>query len=232
MTSAGSSGRRLRRYVADLLRGRRPRPFPVSDDEAAQILTAITLRAARPGATAPHEDFLSRLHRRLEVELGDGSAPAGELLRRPGTRRRLIATAAAAAVAGVAGGAALDRVLVDDEGGPVDDGTLRPNIGVWHTVAASADLPDGAVRGFNVGTVIGFVQRVDGRVRAVSGTCSHQGCLLNLDEADRELRCPCHNAAFGLTGKVLRYQLATPPPTLPEIAAREIAGQVQIFGPA
>jgi nitrite reductase/ring-hydroxylating ferredoxin subunit len=232
MTSAGSSGRRLRRYVGDLLRGRRPRPFPVSDDEVAQIRAAITLRVARPGATAPDEEFLSRLHRRLEVEFGDGPAATGEPLRRPGTRRRLIASTAAAAVAGVAGGAALDRVLVDDESAPVDDGTLRPNNGVWYTVASSADLPDGAVRGFNVGTVIGFVQRVDGQVRAVSGMCSHQGCLLNLDEADLELRCPCHNAAFALTGQVLRYQLVTPPPTLPEIAAREAGGQVQILGPA
>src|SRR5215467_670054 len=116
MTSERSTGRRLRRYVADLLRGRRPRPFAVSDDEAAQLRAAITLRAARPGATAPDEEFLSRLHRRLEVEFGDG----GELLRRPAARRRVvIASTAAAAVAGLAGGATLDRVLVDDESGPV-----------------------------------------------------------------------------------------------------------------
>jgi hypothetical protein len=41
--------RRLRRYVDDLLAGRRPRGFRPDDDEADDIRTAIALRAARPG---------------------------------------------------------------------------------------------------------------------------------------------------------------------------------------
>lgn len=41
----------LRRYVDDLLRGRRPKPYRPDDFEAAQIRAAIDLRAARPGPT-------------------------------------------------------------------------------------------------------------------------------------------------------------------------------------
>ena len=51
------SERGVRRYVADLLRGRRPRRFRVEDDEVDEIRTAITLRAARPGSGVPREEF-------------------------------------------------------------------------------------------------------------------------------------------------------------------------------
>ena len=55
--------RGLRRYIQDLLRGRRPRAFRPDDFEAAQIRTAIDLQAARPGADAPRPEFLADLHR-------------------------------------------------------------------------------------------------------------------------------------------------------------------------
>ena len=55
----------LRRYVDDLLGGRRPKPYRPDDFEAAQIRAAIDLRAARPGAGAPRQEFLTDLHRRL-----------------------------------------------------------------------------------------------------------------------------------------------------------------------
>jgi Rieske Fe-S protein len=32
------------------------------------------------------------------------------------------------------------------------------------------------VRPFTAGAVSGFVERVDGQLRAVSGICTHQGC--------------------------------------------------------
>jgi nitrite reductase/ring-hydroxylating ferredoxin subunit len=98
-------------------------------------------------------------------------------------------------------------------------------------VAAVADLPEGAVRGFDVGTVTGFVERTADGLRAVSGTCTHLGCRLALDSASRQLLCPCHNAAFAVTGELVRHQLTTPPPPLPLIAVREAEGAVQIFAP-
>ena len=60
------NARGLRRYVDDLLRGRRPKAFAPDDFEAAQIRTAIELRAARQGDDdAPRQEFLTDLPRRL-----------------------------------------------------------------------------------------------------------------------------------------------------------------------
>ena len=60
--------RALRRYIDDLLRGRRPRSFRPDDFEAAQIRTAIDMQAARPGADAPRPEFLADLQKRLSEQ--------------------------------------------------------------------------------------------------------------------------------------------------------------------
>ena len=44
------NARGLRRYLDDLLRGRKPSRFTPDDFDAAQMRTAIDLQAARPGA--------------------------------------------------------------------------------------------------------------------------------------------------------------------------------------
>ena len=229
------STRRLRRYVEDLLRGRRPRPFPADEHQAAEVRAAIALRAARPGSGAPREDFVATLHRRLATEFGTAApSPAA----RPPTRRRVVqvaSVAAAAAAVGGAGGAALDHALTGTGAG-TDTGagpavTLRPNSGTWHTVAASADLTEGTVLAFDAGTLNGFVERTGGRLSAVSGVCTHLGCRLRLNATATELDCPCHNAAFALGGELLRHQLPTVPAPLPHIAVREVDGAVQVFLP-
>jgi nitrite reductase/ring-hydroxylating ferredoxin subunit len=236
MTAAGGPSWRLRRYVGDLIRGRRPRPYRVGPDEAAQIAVAVDLSNARPGAADPDENFLAHLHERLAAgaDAIPPLGPATDLWRRRTSRRDIViaATAGTAAVAGVAAGVALDRGLVSPDQPATAAATLSPNNGIWYTVVRSADLPENAIRRFNVGTVIGFVRRTGGQVMAVSGICSHQGCQLRLDNQSRELRCPCHSAAFAPDGVILRHQLPVAPPTLPAILAREIDGQVQVFAPA
>jgi cytochrome b6-f complex iron-sulfur subunit len=226
--------RRLRRYVDDLLAGRRPRGFRPDDDEAADIRTAITLRAARPGSGAPSEEFVTGLRRRLADEFAADAEADPKAPRRGPSRRRVVqltSATAAAAAAGVAGGVALDRALTGVPTAVAGGATLSPNTGTWHTVAASADLTDGAVRAFDLGSVNGFVERTGGRLRAVSGVCTHLGCRLVLDGPARELTCPCHTAAFALTGELVRHQLKTPPPALPRLPVREIDGDVQIYAP-
>jgi nitrite reductase/ring-hydroxylating ferredoxin subunit len=101
--------------------------------------------------------------------------------------------------------------------------------GAWQTVARSQDLPEGAVTGFDTGTVTGFVGRAAGRVFAISGVCTHLGCKLALDGPARELRCPCHSAAFTLTGTVLHHPRVGALPPLPRIPVRESGGAVQVF---
>jgi cytochrome b6-f complex iron-sulfur subunit len=65
------TGRALRRYVEDLLHGRRPRGFAAAEDDVATLRTAITLRAARPGDDAPRTEFVDALQHQLAGELTD-----------------------------------------------------------------------------------------------------------------------------------------------------------------
>jgi nitrite reductase/ring-hydroxylating ferredoxin subunit len=244
-------GRGARRFVEDLLNGRRPRPFAAAPQDVDELRAAITLRAAAPGADAPSGQFVADLHRRLaaasaaaDQPLPDGGRmasaegrPRATHERPAGSRRRFVwATSVAAAAAAVGGavGAGFDRLLSSGGSQPADtasDRALKPNTGTWWTVATSRDLPEGGMRAFDLGTVIGFVRRIDGQVRAVSGVCTHQGCRLELDAPVRQLNCPCHRTVFTVGGEVVRSQLRTPPRPLPEIEVREVSGVVQIYAP-
>jgi nitrite reductase/ring-hydroxylating ferredoxin subunit len=220
--------RSLRRYIDDLLRGRRPKPFRPDDFEAAQIRTAIDLQASRHGSDAPSDEFLADLHRRLAAQQDGTGQPKSAL---NATRRNVIVGTSAAAVAAVAA-VSIDRALID--GTEVADGgrELTPNSGRWIRVAASADVTDGVMRPFDVGSVIGFVRRVNGKPEAVSGVCTHQGCRLWFDAPDDRLRCPCHSTSFAPAGQVLTHQLPIAPKPLPTLMVREENGAVEVFVPA
>jgi cytochrome b6-f complex iron-sulfur subunit len=225
------NARRLRRYVDDLLRGRRPKPFAPDDFEAAQIRTAIELRAARPGdEDAPHQEFLADLHRRLAEQMS--GAPAEPEPKQSTTRRQVIVGTSAAAVAATAA-VAIDRTVI---GGSTESsvmaGELTPNNGTWQRVAASSDVPDGFMHPFDLGSVSGFVRRVDGKPEAVSGVCTHQGCRLWFDAPDDRLRCPCHSTSFSPTGQVLTHQLPIAPKPLPTLMVRERDGVIEVFAPS
>jgi cytochrome b6-f complex iron-sulfur subunit len=228
------NARGLRRYVDDLLRGRRPQPFHPDDFEAAQIRTAIDLRAAQPGIDAPSEEFLTDLHHRLAAQVDGTPVPDVPTSRAPTTRRQVIVGTSAAAAAAVTAVAA-DRLLLrpDRPGGPQAPtaGEMVPNQGTWQVVASSADVPDGVMHPFDLGSVIGFVRRVDGRPEAVSGVCTHQGCRLWFDQHDDQLRCPCHTTSFAPTGQVLIHQLPIAPKPLPQLQAREVNGSIEVFAP-
>lgn len=242
------SERRVNRFVSDLLRGRRPKRFRVEDPEAAEMRAAITLRAARPGAGTPREEFVTDLRRRLaeHVASQDEAGPdaAGPELaqpipfRRPGelSRRRMVATTGIAAGAAAIVGAGAEH-LIDGPApepplaGSGPEQTLEPNVGQWRTVAASADLPEGGAAGFDLGAVAGFVARQNGSVEAVSAMCTHLGCKLALNRPAQRLDCPCHNTSFALGGQLLRHQLPIAPPPLPKFHVREENGTVQVFAP-
>ncbi len=198
--------------------------------------TAIELRAARPGADEPRPEFLDTLKDRLAGQMSeeDGDTDAA---RKPSsaTRRQVVigtATAATAAVVAVS----VDRLVSGKPGEPAsqtaEQGTeLVPNQGSWQQVAHSAELPEGTVRAFDLGSVNGFVRRVDGRVEAVSGVCTHQGCRLWLDQAADRLRCPCHVTSFSPAGQVLSHQLPIAPKPLPHFEVREHAGAIEVLAP-
>jgi Rieske Fe-S protein len=214
--------RGITRYIDDLVRSRRPRRFAASGGDASLARTAITLRAARPSSGEPAGEFIIALHQKLAAGLGP-PAPRSA----PGARRAFLRAATVAAGAAVAG-AGLDHALtswISAAGPPASGSTLTPGHGI------GADLPNGAVRAFTAGPVTGFVQRSAGRLRAVSGTCTHQGCRLGLAARPRRLVCPCHGAAFALDGAVLSHRLPVTLTALPRLAVREAGGSVQVFAP-
>ncbi|MGH3644625.1 MAG: Rieske (2Fe-2S) protein, partial [Mycobacterium sp.] len=97
------NARGLRRYVDDLLRGRRPKSFTPDDFEAAQMRTAIELNAVRTGSDEPSQNFLNDLHRRLAEQMDDEPqthAPSPNWL--SANRRQVIVGTSAAATAAVA----------------------------------------------------------------------------------------------------------------------------------
>ncbi|MDT5371882.1 MAG: hypothetical protein QOC62_6313 [Mycobacterium sp.] len=230
------NARASRRYIDDLLRGRTPKPFRPDDFEAAQIRTVIDLLAARLGADAPRQEFLSDLHRRLTAQMR-GTPPDASAGGPSTTRRQVMVGTSAAAAAAVAAVAA-DRLLPGDHSASEGDSTtaaggdMTPSSGSWQPVAASTDVvADGVMHPFEHGSVIGFVRRVDGRPEAVSGICTHQGCRLWFDAGGEQLRCPCHSTSFSPNGQVLAYQLPIAPKPLPQLQVREISGAIEVFAP-
>jgi Rieske Fe-S protein len=219
--------RGVARYIEDLVRSRRPRRFRVDEEDIGLARVAITLRAARPGSGEPAEEFVTELHKKLAADI---EPPASQ--RAVGTRRRTLLRTATVAGAAAAAGAGIDHVLTSrnpSRPSPSAAGTLTPSHGIWLTAANSADLPEGAVRAFTAGALTGFIERADGQLRAVSGTCTHQGCRLALADPPAQLVCPCHGATFALDGAVLTHKFPVPLAALPRIEVREADGAVQVY---
>lgn len=68
-------------------------------------------------------------------------------------------------------------------------------------IAALGEIPEGAVRGYDLPWGRLAVARVDENVFALDDTCTHAGCSLsegNLTEAEDAVECPCHASVFDL----------------------------------
>jgi Rieske Fe-S protein len=222
----------LRKYIDDLLRGRRPKAFQPDDFEAAQIRTAIELRAARPADDAPRQEFLNDLHARLAEQM-TGAPPAAAPMPKQNTTRRQVIVGTSAAAAAAVTAVSVDRLVIGGQAeAPAASGQLTPNDGRWMRVGASSEVPDGVVHPFDLGSVNGFVRRVNGKPEAVSGVCTHQGCRLWFDASDDRLNCPCHSTSFAPSGQVLTHQLPIAPKPLPSLMVREVNGVIEVFAPA
>ena len=216
---------RVASFVDDLLHGRRPRRFAASQEETEAMTAAAGLVAGRVGADIPDKAALDRIHRKLSAALDESPVIDFRPTRR--TWLRTLGTAAAAVVVGVA----LDEVATHQTAGPNGGGSpvLMPDNGTWRRVAAVAELPAGHAMPVSTGSVDAVVVNDGGNISAVSGICTHLGCRLQPDDANRKLNCPCHLTAFSWSGKVLYYKLKSEPATLPQIPVRVNDGQIELF---
>jgi Rieske Fe-S protein len=206
-------------------------PIPtgsVDDEEAAALRAAIELRAAQPAADLPSPEFVDGLRRRIG-ELDREGAPT-----RVGRRTFLTAAgvAGAGAVAAGVAGAVVDRTLLQSPSSPTPEaqGTLEPAAGQWIRVAGAGELAGRTIPFARPG-VVGFVTDQAGDLVAVTGACSHQGCLLRLNEAAERLDCPCHRTAFSAEGKVLFHQLEMAPAPLARLQVRRNGDAVEVLLP-
>jgi nitrite reductase/ring-hydroxylating ferredoxin subunit len=192
------------------------------------MTAAAGLVAARVGADLPDKAALDRIHSKLAAALDESPA-----LDRRVTRRvllRTFGTAAAAMVIGVG----LDEVARTQGKAPVEIGgggstVLMPDSGAWKPVASVTQLPAGHAMTVSTGAIDAVIVNDGGTISAVSGICTHLGCKLQPDDAGKKLDCPCHQTAFGWTGKVLYYRLKAEPATLPQIPSRVNGDQIELF---
>ena len=214
---------RVSAFVDDLLKRRRPRRYRATTEEVEALTAAAELSQLQAGAGLPDPRFVDRLHHRLQRELDPAPTTSSSW-----TRRGLLQAAGAAAAAAVVG-AAVDNAVLSSKSSAPASGSLVPNDARWRSVASLDELPPGSVRTFSTGAVQGIVVNDRGTIRALSGTCTHMGCLLRPNTASASLDCPCHRTTFTLDGSVRTHQLPHRPADLPAIDSRVQDGQVEVL---
>jgi 3-phenylpropionate/trans-cinnamate dioxygenase ferredoxin subunit len=71
----------------------------------------------------------------------------------------------------------------------------------WVMVARAADIPPGHAARFEIDEVPIAIFNVEGRLRCVDDTCTHQEASLSEGDLDLErcaIECPLHGSAFDL----------------------------------
>jgi nitrite reductase/ring-hydroxylating ferredoxin subunit len=215
---------RVNDLVERLLADKRFPRYRASPEELEAIRVAIWLRAAKPGSELPDRAFMERLGSKLRAELDELQPDRPRV-----TRRGIIRTAAVAAGALVAGGAA--NRLQQGTVAPLTSESLVPDTGSWRPVVAASALTVGRAIRFSTGDVHGILVNEAGKVRALSGICTHLGCILTINAEAHTLDCPCHDLAFSWNGSVLHYRLQGRPAPLPQIPSRVSQEMIEVLVP-
>lgn len=97
----------------------------------------------------------------------------------------------------------------------------------WVSAGSLSSIPSDDFVGFLHGDHQVFLRKTDdGTVEAISRQCTHQGCPVEWNAAEREFHCPCHDGLFDKTGTPIS---GPPQRPLPRYETRVESGQVQIL---
>jgi glycine/D-amino acid oxidase-like deaminating enzyme/nitrite reductase/ring-hydroxylating ferredoxin subunit len=78
-------------------------------------------------------------------------------------------------------------------------------------VAGVSELAVGAGGVFDVdGEKVAISRGADGDLRSLSATCTHLGCIVAWNDAERSWDCPCHGSRFAADGDVLQGPAVKP----------------------
>lgn len=90
-------------------------------------------------------------------------------------------------------GTAIGSTFVYPQGKAVESGAF--------SVGSPENYPEGVT--YVEGKRVFIIREPDG-LRALSAVCTHLGCTVNWESADKRFACPCHGSIFdGTTGEVL-----------------------------
>jgi len=107
-----------------------------------------------------------------------------------------------------------DLAAIPDDGLPRQFPVIADRVDAWTGFAAE---PVGAV----------YLSREQGsrEVRALSATCPHAGCFIDLEKATQCFRCPCHNSSFTLDGSIVN---PSPSPRAMDALECRVGGNGQV----
>ena len=241
----------LHEHIERLRADRRPLPPTLhSDEDARPYGMAALFRAAAPGAASLDPAFAQSLRGRIRGQTPDPAMipdkaneipvanPAPDSVARRSTakrkgvsRRGLLQAglgAAAAAAAGIAVGVALDHEQRATPSTRADIPLVEEGTGVWVAVAQEDAVPIGGVMRFNTDYIVGFVRHSAAGFTALSGVCTHMGCILQWNGGARTFDCPCHGGRFTENGDTASMSPVAYRP-LPSLKTKVEDGQVWVY---
>ncbi|HZC07836.1 MAG TPA: Rieske (2Fe-2S) protein [Ktedonobacterales bacterium] len=218
--------------TAALLHAAAPDGASVAPDFAARLFARLEAEQARMSTEVPHEDSVAEAQHQVATAMTSPAEPHARSGRAGVSRRGVVLGglgAAAAALAGAAVSSALERPTQGTTTGGAPPGALVPaGTGAWVAVAALNAMPLGAVKRFEAGAVIGYLQNTASGFVALSGVCTHMACLLQWNSGAGTFDCPCHGGRFLQSGQPApgaRYQYAP----LPAIETKVEGEQVWVY---